>query len=186
MAGTESPAATEVIRDVRTFKTTLSPASGSLRHLVAGATLALAAVTVLSGCSREIEHRGYQVRTQDMDKLQIGMTKPEVRSALGSPSTTATVQHQGDSYYYISSRIKTSAFLANKEMDRQVLAVRFNQFDQVESFGQYTLEDGKVVDMNSRETPTRGKELTLLEQAFGNLGNLTPNDVAPTLNPLGQ
>ena len=114
-----------------------------------------------------------------MQNLRLGMTKEEVRGALGSPSTTATVQHQGDSFYYISSRIKTSAFLANEELDRQILAVRFNQFDQVQSFGQYTLQDGQVIDMNSRETPSRGRELTLLQQMFGNLGNFTPNDSGP-------
>ena len=111
--------------------------------------------------------------------LRLGMTKEEVRSALGSPSTTATVQHQGDSFYYISSRVKTSAFLENEELDRQILAVRFSQFGQVQSFGQYTLQDGAVVDMNSRETPSRGRELTILQQMFGNLGNFTPNDSRP-------
>ncbi len=118
-----------------------------------------------------------------MQNLRLGMTKEEVRGALGSPSTTATVQHQGDSFYYISSRIKTSAFLANEELDRQILAVRFSQFDQVQSFGQYTLQDGQVIDMNSRETPSRGRELTILQQMFGNLGNFTPNDSGP---PAGQ
>jgi len=107
------------------------------------------------------------------------MTKEEVRSTLGSPSTTATVQYQGDSFYYISSRIKTSAFLNNEELDRQILAVRFNQPGQVQSFGQYTLQDGAVIDMNSRETPSRGRELTILQQMFGNLGKFTPNDTGP-------
>ena len=168
-----------MIRYVQTFKPKSASASNSLRNVLLSAGLVLAAATVLAGCSREIEHRGYQVRAQDIQNLRIGMTKDEVRSTLGSPSTTATVQHQGDSYYYISSRIKTSAFLANEELDRQVLAVRFNQLDQVQTFGQYTLQDGKIIDMNSRETPSRGRELTLLEQMFGNLGTFTPNDTGP-------
>ena len=171
-------ATTEVIRYVRTFKPNILPASNGLRTalLYSGMVLAAAALT---GCSRDIEHRGYQARTQDLEKLRLGMTKEEVRSALGSPSTTATVQHQGDSFYYISSRVKTSAFLENEELDRQILAVRFSQFGQVQSFGQYTLQDGAVVDMNSRETPSRGRELTILQQMFGNLGNFTPNESGP-------
>lgn len=171
-------ATTEVIRYVRTFKPHILPASNGLRTalLYSGIVLAAAALT---GCSRDIEHRGYQARTQDLEKLRLGMTKEEVRSALGSPSTTATVQHQGDSFYYISSRVKTSAFLENEELDRQILAVRFSQFGQVQSFGQYTLQDGAVVDMNSRQTPSRGRELTILQQMFGNLGNFTPNEAGP-------
>lgn len=150
------------------------------------AALAVALAAALSGCSRDIEYRGYQPRAQDMQQLRMGMTKAEVRSVLGSPSTTATVQYQGDSYYYISSKIKTSSFLENEELDRQILAVRFNQYDQVQSFGQYTLQDGQVIDMNTRETPSRGRELTVLQQMFGNLGNLTPNDAgAPTSGRTG-
>jgi len=173
---------------VQTFKPNSAPASNGLRKALLSVGLVLAATSVLAGCSRDIEHRGYQVRAQDMDKLRIGMSKEEVRGALGSPSTTATVQHQGDSFYYISSRIKTSAFLANEELDRQVLAVRFSQSNQVQSFGQYTLQDGKIIDMNSRETPSRGRELTVLQQMFGNLGTFTPNDAgAPKgAGPLGQ
>lgn len=164
---------------MRTFKPILAPASNRLRKALLCSGLVLAAAAVLSGCSRDIEHRGYQARAQDLQKLRTGMTKQEVRSTLGSPSTTATVQHQGDSFYYISSRVKTSAFLDNEELDRQILAVRFSQFDQVQSFGQYTLQDGNVIDMNSRETPSRGRELTILQQMFGNLGNFTPNDSGP-------
>lgn len=151
---------------------------GVHKALVNAALVACVAAAV-AGCSRGIEHRGYQPRAQDMQQLRIGMSKTEVRSALGSPSTTATVQFQGDSFYYISSRIKTSAFLANEELDRQILAVRFNQLDQVQSFGQYTLQDGQVIDMNTRETPSRGRELTILQQMFGNFGNFTPNDQGP-------
>ncbi len=165
-----------MIRYVRTFKPIIGPVSSKFRQALLCSGLVLSAAAVLSGCARDIEHRGYQARAQDLQKLRIGMTKDEVRSTLGSPSTTATVQHQGDSFYYISSRVQTSAFLDNEELDRQILAVRFSQFDQVQSFGQYTLQDGNVVDMNTRETPTRGRELTLLQQMFGNIGNFTPND----------
>jgi outer membrane protein assembly factor BamE (lipoprotein component of BamABCDE complex) len=156
-----------------------APRSSKKFQTILALTAALGVATALSACSRDIEYRGYQARAQDIQQLRIGMTKTEVRSALGSPSTTATVKYQGDSFYYISSRIKTSAFLANEELDRQILAVRFDQFGQVQSFGQYTLEDGRIIDMNTRETPSRGRELSLLRQLFGNLGNFTPNDTGP-------
>ena len=32
------------------------------------------------------------------------------------------------------------------------------------------LEDGQRVSMNDRETPTRGRQLTILEQLLGNVG----------------
>ena len=51
-----------------------------------------------------------------------------------------------------------------------MIAIRFDQNDQVANLGQYGLEDGKVIDINSRTTPTRGRELTILQQLFGNIG----------------
>ncbi|MND02397.1 hypothetical protein D3C83_217680 [compost metagenome] len=40
----------------------------------------------------------------------------------------------------------------------------------------YTLKDGKVVAFNGRETPTRGREMTILEQLLGNVGSgVLPN-----------
>ncbi len=49
-------------------------------------------------------------------------------------------------------------------------SIRFDQVDQVQSFAQYTLEDGQIVNVNSRTTPTKGREFTILQQLFGNIG----------------
>ena len=36
----------------------------------------------------------------------------------------------------------------------------------------YGLEEGKIISYVDRTTPTRGRELTVLQQLFGNLGRL--------------
>lgn len=138
------------------------------------ALLGLGVTAFLGACSPTIDHRGYLPRQSDLQQLQIGMSKTEVEGLLGSPSTTATVNHAGDSYYYISSVVEQQGFLDPKEVDRKVLALRFNQIDQLESFAHYGLEDGQVININSRETPTRGKELTILQQVFSNIGRFDP------------
>ncbi|MGI9512862.1 MAG: hypothetical protein ACR2OL_08185, partial [Anderseniella sp.] len=61
----------------------MAPASSKFRRALVYAGLALSGAAVLSGCSRDIEHRGYQARAQDLQQLRIGMTKQEVRSTLG-------------------------------------------------------------------------------------------------------
>jgi hypothetical protein len=40
----------------------------------------------------------------------------------------------------------------------------------VETVNTYTLKDGKVIAFNGRETPTRGREMTILEQLLGSVG----------------
>jgi outer membrane protein assembly factor BamE (lipoprotein component of BamABCDE complex) len=131
---------------------------------------ALCLITLLAACSPQVDHHGYLAKPGVFDQVQKGMSKSEVQAILGSPSTTASVNYQGDSYYYISSKTEQRAFLNPKEIDRQVIAVRFDQNDQVASFGQYGLEDGRIIDVNTRETPSAGREFSILRQIFGNLG----------------
>ena len=79
---------------------------------------------------------------------------------------------QGDSNYYITSTTQDRSFLQPKEISREVIAVRFTKDQQVSSFAQYGLEDGRIININSRETPVVGSELSILQDIFkGILGS---------------
>jgi outer membrane protein assembly factor BamE (lipoprotein component of BamABCDE complex) len=123
----------------------------------------------LSGCGAQIDRHGHVFIDVDLDQIQPGMSKDEVKTALGSPDTTSTIG--GDAYYYISTTTKTVAFLKPKEIDRQVVAVYFNPNEHVRSVSNYGMKDGIVVDYYKGETPARGKDLTLVEQLFGNIAS---------------
>jgi len=124
------------------------------------------AAALLAACQPTVLHHGYLPRKGDLEQLREGMSKAEVEALLGSPSTTATIDTVNDSYYYISSTTKQTAFLKPQEVDRRVLAIRFNKAGLVKSFAVYGLEDGQVVNINDRETPAAGKELGILESIF--------------------
>lgn len=126
----------------------------------------VAGAVLLAGCSPEINHRGYYPKAGALAQVSEGMAKSEVEGILGSPSTTASVNYQGDSYYYITSMSQGRAFLEPVETSREVIAVRFNKQDQVSSVAQYGLEDGRIINMNSRETPAAGQEFSLLKELF--------------------
>ncbi|MFO1089637.1 MAG: outer membrane protein assembly factor BamE [Hyphomicrobiales bacterium] len=143
-------------------------------HTVSRRTAASLLALALAACTPTVSYRGYLPRQQDLDKLRVGMSKSEVEATLGSPSTTATIRTAGDSFYYISSVVEQQAFFDPQETQRKVLAIRFDANDQVESFATYTLEDGQIINMNTRKTPTAGREYTILQQIFSNLGNLNP------------
>ncbi len=134
-------------------------------------TLAMVLATgFTAACTPTIDRRGYLPKANDLQRISPGMSKTEVTALLGSPSTTATVNYSGDSFYYISSKVETQGFLDPKETERSIFAIRFDQVDQVQSFAQYSLEDGQIINVNSRKTPTRGREFTILQQLFGNIG----------------
>ena len=64
------------------------------------------------------------------------------------------------------------AFFHPDVTKRQILAVEFNDDGKVADIRKYGIEDGQVIALVDRETPSRGKEMTLLQQLFGNMGGL--------------
>ena len=130
----------------------------------------VAIALVMAGCSPEINRRGYIAKPGAFSQLSEGMSKSEVEGILGSPSTTASINFQGDSYYYITSITQGRAFLAPVETNREVIAVRFNKADQVDGIAQYGLADGKIININSRKTVIAGNEFSILREIFAGKG----------------
>jgi outer membrane protein assembly factor BamE (lipoprotein component of BamABCDE complex) len=148
----------------------LFPESYTLRHALA----VLSIVGLVAGCSPEINRRGYYAKAGALAQVAEGMPKTEVEGIMGSPSTTASVNFQGDSYYYISSVTQGRSFLEPKEISREVIAVRFDQQDQVTSVAQYGLEDGRIINLNTRKTPVAGAEFSILKELLRSGGTVAP------------
>ena len=129
---------------------------------------------LMAACTPQINHRGYYPKAGAFAQIQEGMSKTEVEGVLGSPSTTASINFQGDSYYYITSTTESKSFLTPVETSREVIAVRFTKNDQVASTAQYGLQDGRVINVNSNKTPVTGSELTLLQELLHSLSSATP------------
>lgn len=146
-------------------KVKLAPAWAPLPLLAA----LLLGAAPMAGCGAQIDRHGHVFIDVDLDQIQPGMSKQEVETVLGSPDTRSTIA--GDAYYYISTTTKTVAFLKPREIDRQVVAVYFDGGESVRKVAHYGMKDGIVVDYYSGETPARGKDLSMIEQIFGNIAN---------------
>jgi len=131
--------------------------------------VAITAAGMLTACSAQVDRHGHVFTDVDLQQVQPGMSKDQVKLALGTPDTTATVG--GDVYYYISSTRKTSPFREGKVVDRKVVVVYFDQSQTVSKLGNYGLKDGRVFNYISKKTPSHGRELTALQQIFGNIAN---------------
>lgn len=127
---------------------------------------------MLAGCSEQVLKHGQHFTQSDLQQIQTGMSKEQVRLTLGTPSTTTTATATGsETYYYISSTATQTAFFKPSEIDRQVVAVYFNPMGTVERIANYGIKDGKVFDFISRTTPAPGgNDEGLLKQLFRNLG----------------
>lgn len=131
--------------------------------------LATVASLSLAACDPRVDQRGHVATPGTVEKLQPGQqTRNDVLTLLGSPSTTATFDDE--TWYYISQRVETTAFLAPDTKEQTVMALKFDKAGVLKDMNTYTLKDGRAVEMVDRKTPTAGKELTIIEQVFGNVG----------------
>jgi outer membrane protein assembly factor BamE (lipoprotein component of BamABCDE complex) len=136
---------------------------------------AIAMVAGLAACAPRENYRGAVLDADKVDLVTPGKSQSEVTSILGSPSSSSTFAEKGNTWYYISSETETIAFFAEKTVDQRVLAVDFDGSGRVAEVRRYGMKDGKPIEFASRETPTKGKELGLLEQFLGNLGRFNSN-----------
>jgi outer membrane protein assembly factor BamE (lipoprotein component of BamABCDE complex) len=138
-----------------------------IRFLTVSALGALALAG--AACAPVIGSHGYQVIEAAPADVAIGTdTKATVRDRLGTPSATSLFEGD-DIWYYISQTTEKYTFNLPQVSQRSVTEIVF-EGDQVASVRTLGLEDGRQVAMNRNETPTRGRELTILEQLLGNVG----------------
>jgi outer membrane protein assembly factor BamE (lipoprotein component of BamABCDE complex) len=146
--------------------------------------LAIATAALLTSCATASrDFQGYvadEVKPADIKPGEA--SRASVLAELGSPSTKSVFDE--DTWFYISATRQRFAFYHPKVVERTVVAIRFGEDDMVEEILEYDETDGRVINYASRETPTRGRELGLLEQIFGNVGRValpqsdqTPGDI---------
>jgi outer membrane protein assembly factor BamE (lipoprotein component of BamABCDE complex) len=133
--------------------------------------VALAALLALglTACVETVIKHGHQFSEKDLQQIAPGTSEEQVKTTLGSPTSTASVG-AGTAYYYISSTQGQTAFFNPKEKDRRVLAVYFGPLGSVDRVAHYGLKDGKVFDYVKQETPSHARDEGILKALFRNLG----------------
>lgn len=130
------------------------------------------AMMALGGCSPRLDVRGNVPDEEEVLEIQPGyFSREQVAELLGSPSTVGTFDE--NTWYYVGARTETTAFFDPDIVDQQVLMVKFDDGGMVQNMKLYGLEDGRIVTPVEDVTPTHGREMTVLQQIFGNLGRFT-------------
>jgi outer membrane protein assembly factor BamE (lipoprotein component of BamABCDE complex) len=128
-----------------------------------------ACVVLAAGCTPVVSQRGYLENLDAEAGVAVGKdSKTTIEKKLGDPSLQAAFD--SDAWYYVSSIEKQVAFFSPSIQSRHILAVYFDKDGKVSDMKHYGLEDGHVVAFETRTTPTRGRELSFLQQLF----NATP------------
>jgi outer membrane protein assembly factor BamE (lipoprotein component of BamABCDE complex) len=131
-----------------------------------------ACAALISACSPVVDSRGNLPDDDAVLQVQPGIDdRSQVAKLLGSPSAIATFNDK--TWYYISKKTRRVAFFDPKVLDQEVLAIRFDDNGVVSDMKIYGLEDARSVTPDPEETPTSGKELTILQQLMGNIGRFS-------------
>jgi len=153
------------------------------------AFLAALAATALgaAACAPTVYHQGFQVVDVRPADIKVGTdTRSTVLQKLGSPTTRSTFDK--NVWFYMSQLRSQTSFYNPKTVQRDIVAISFDpSTEAVKAVQTFTLKDGRVIAYNTHETPTRGREMTVLEQLIGSIGagSVLPNDqdVTPGSHP---
>jgi outer membrane protein assembly factor BamE (lipoprotein component of BamABCDE complex) len=130
----------------------------------------LSAAVLTAACAPTVGQNGFQAIDAKPTDIVAGTdTRQTVLTRLGSPSTTSTFE-KDIIWYYISQTTEKYTYNRPQVTQRSVTEITFNEAGQVAAVRTLGLDDGQRLAMNGNETPTRGRQLTILEQLLGNVG----------------
>ncbi len=141
-------------------------------RLLGAVTLALA----LAACSATYRDHGYIPPQKALDGILIGVdTRDTVRAAIGAPGTSGLLTNSA--WYYVQSRFRQVGMKEPEEVDRQVVAISFDDRGLVENVERFGLERGRVVALSRRVTESNVKGIGFLKQLFGNIGRVDASNL---------
>ena len=129
----------------------------------------------VSACAPIVEVHGYAPLPEELETIVPGQdTRGSVRRKIGRPGGSGVFTDEG--WFYVSTRTEQRTYKAPEVTDRRVVAVLFDRRDIVTSVNSLGIEDGRLIDLETETTPTLGRELTIIEQALGNIGLVNAED----------
>ena len=131
--------------------------------------ISFAVFLIMPGCASQVDSRGNSPDPKLVISIKPGVHKrQDVERRLGAPSTITAFDNEV--WYYISGRIKSVAFFKPKLMKRKILTIKFDKNGIVQKIYETDTTKQKEILFVERETPTKGKELTFIQQIIGNVG----------------
>lgn len=127
------------------------------------------AATAMAGCTRIRTHQGYLVDNLLVDSIQPGIdNRASVEGTLGRPTFTSEFGPQ--EWYYISRDMKQLAFANPKVAKQEIVRVQFDPAGNVTAIDKRGGEAIAKISPKDGSTPTLGRQRTLLQEIFGNIG----------------
>lgn len=136
--------------------------------IVGGLALTLAA------CVERVRSHGYVPPDEDLDQITVGVdSRDTVGEVLGAPSTSGITDDSG--YYYIRSLVRHVGPTQPKVVEREIVAITFDDAGIVSNIERYGLQDGSAVVLSRRVTTNESGGNGILAQLLRNIGSFGPS-----------
>lgn len=134
------------------------------------------AIVVLASCSAQFRNHGYLPDEMTLGEIVVGVdTREVVDQVIGVPTMSGLRSLGG--YYYIRSRVRQMAYKAPVVVERNVVAISFDENNLVKNIARYSLQDGKFVTLNERVTDSSDITRGIVSRLFSNIGGMSAEDV---------
>jgi outer membrane protein assembly factor BamE (lipoprotein component of BamABCDE complex) len=141
-----------------------------------GRALVLAVALGLAGCAQIYRNHGYVPSDDELALLRVGVdTRESVAEAVGRPSAQGLLNDEA--WYFVQSRWQHSGLRPPEELEREVVAISFDQAGRVSNIERFDLTDGQVVVLSRRVTEPNVKGRSALAQITGNIGRLNADQI---------
>lgn len=128
-----------------------------------------------AACSATYQNHGYVPSDTDLQELVVGVdTRATVDDLIGPPSSSGLLA--GGDYYYVRSRHRSYGMFEPEVVERQILAISFDDTGTIANIERFGLEDGHVVALSRRVTDSSVVGNGFWRQILGNFGNINPED----------
>lgn len=140
-----------------------------LRRVAYGVALSI----VLAACGPLYSNHGYVPPAEDLDQIVVGIdTLDSVRETLGSGAASSVLED--NAMYFVRSRVRTVAMMEPEVIEREIVAVSFDEQGVVKNVEQFGLERGQVVRLTRRVTDSSVAGKGFFSQLIGNIGRIGP------------
>ncbi|WP_407493267.1 outer membrane protein assembly factor BamE [Pseudooceanicola sp. MF1-13] len=131
-------------------------------------------VLTLAACVERIRSHGYVPPEDDLDQITVGVdTRDTVTEVLGAPTTSGLTDDSG--FYYVRSLVRHIGPIEPKVIEREIVAVTFDDGGIVQNIERFGLEQGRAVVISRRVTTNETGGNGILQQLLRNIGSFGPS-----------
>lgn len=132
-------------------------------------SLAGLAALALGGCELPVQVHGNLPDDEALARIEPGKQgRTDIVNLLGPPSVRSNFKD--GTWYYVGQKQTRFAFFEPDIKERNVLVLTFDAQDRLTGKQLYTMADAREIDPVDRETPTEGRDLSIVQQLLGNVG----------------